>query len=785
MPIITQTGFIGNQPTYDPDKDSFTFVTQHDPQDFTDRPENELKRIKANEVIYFIGGEAIPAEDGTIKKGNEYLKNRDILALDYDFKDAAFTHDQFTDHIRNKLKNVNYELSPSTTCNETDVKYHLFIELDRPLDREEYLYTLRMIGKWLSLPYTEDDPLNAMPYDKTLGLYTPADRSDSETFVNAATGEVLERETLTLPYDVKMETWAQWIGMSVITANNADYEAFQNTFANPLIVPENSTRIANTRKKKDFDSLDVSYTAGKEYTREEAKQVIKDLLPQYLEQKHGDSYGGADKFYCLNPQHSNDSDPSMHYYSKTEDGQEHLFCYGCDANYDTFNLIAIDYNLSEFNDQLNKACEIFNISIQQKTDYEITIAANETEASDEVEGMRAEIEALDLSEYTINNFPNRLKPFLNKDEEKRLYTNTSPKKHLQSFVDHIIKSADTPPISTGFKELDKRLDGGLYEGLYSVGAISSLGKTTLMLQMTDQIAQQGKDVLIFSLEMSRYEIMAKTLSRLTYEITREDRKEKFISDTGTELFNARTTRQISDFRRYNGYVDAYGTKHPPYSDYQKEIIQRSIEKYETFNDCVYIHEGVGDIGVLDVRKAIEKHEEYTGNTPVVLIDYTQILAPFNDRATDKQNTDKAVTELKRIARDFKTPVLSISSFNRQNYNESVNMSAFKESGSIEYSSDVVIGLQFARQRYIDKENATKNSNQPKVKLDHDVEKQRNPRHIELKLLKNRNGETGKSLDFRYNALFNHFEDTKDDLSEPFTFTGELAQQIGKKKYVEM
>ena len=60
----------------------------------------------------------------------------------------------------------------------------------------------------------------------------------------------------------------------------------------------------------------------------------------------------------------------------------------------------------------------------------------------------------------------------------------------------------------GVCALDRALDGGLYEGLYIVGAISSLGKTTLVTQIGDQIASGGQDVLVFSLEMARAELMA-------------------------------------------------------------------------------------------------------------------------------------------------------------------------------------------------------------------------------------------------------------------------------------
>jgi len=126
------------------------------------------------------------------------------------------------------------------------------------------------------------------------------------------------------------------------------------------------------------------------------------------------------------------------------------------------------------------------------------------------------------------------------------------------------------------------------------------------------------------------------------------------------------------------------------------LIDEAIKNYETFGQQIYILEGIGNIGVNEIRNQINQHIQFTGKAPVVIVDYLQILAPSNERATDKQNTDKAVLELKRISRDYKIPVLGISSFNRENYNVEVSMQAFKESGAIEYSSDVLIGLQLYR-----------------------------------------------------------------------------------------
>ena len=309
---------------------------------------------------------------------------------------------------------------------------------------------------------------------------------------------------------------------------------------------------------------------------------------------------------------------------------------------------------------------------------------------------------------------------LEAEREKYLQTNTAA--HIQAFLNGIADSVDTPFIPTGISSLDKILDGGLYEGLYVVGAISSLGKTTLVCQIADQIAQGGHDVLIFSLEMARHEIMAKSISRHTLL--------DVLQNSGN-MRDAKTTRGITTGVRYLDYSQA-----------EKALIQRAVTEYASYAQNIYIHEGIGDIGVAEIRDTVQRHITFTGKTPVVVIDYVQILAPADIRATDKQNTDKAVLELKRISRDFKTPVIGISSLNRASYKESISMEAFKESGSLEYGSDVLIGLQL-------KGAGGKNFNANEAK-------QKNPREIELVILKNRNGSTGNKIELEYYPLFNYF-----------------------------
>lgn len=304
------------------------------------------------------------------------------------------------------------------------------------------------------------------------------------------------------------------------------------------------------------------------------------------------------------------------------------------------------------------------------------------------------------------------------------YLKTSTAHYLQSFVDGIADSVNTSYISTGFEKLDEELDGGLYEGLYTVGAISSLGKTTFILQIADQIAQSGTDVLIFSMEMARAELISKSISRHTLQI---------VTATDGDTKNAKTARGITT-----------GSRYIKYSPTERKLIQDAIQAYSEYSEHIYISEGVGDIGAEQIRETVKKHILYTGNTPIVIVDYLQILAPYSERATDKQNTDKAVLELKRISRDHKTAVIAISSFNRMNYKEAVTMEAYKESGAIEYSSDVLLGLQL--------KGAGSKS------FDANEAKKKNPREVELVILKNRNGRTGQNISYRYYPLFNYFEE---------------------------
>lgn len=337
------------------------------------------------------------------------------------------------------------------------------------------------------------------------------------------------------------------------------------------------------------------------------------------------------------------------------------------------------------------------------------------------------------------------------------YLETSTAGTFDGFLDYLRRNANRNPIPTGFPSLDKILNGGLVPGLYIMGAVSSLGKTALMVNFADNIAAAGTDVLYFSLEMSKYELMARSVSRLSFKMA-GDRKEN-------------TDDAFTTFGVLFGAKNISGPG---------SLLSDAMEAYrQLVAPHIWYFEGVGSISVDEIKEKVQTHITKTGRKPVVFVDYLQIIQPPDPRATDKHNTDVIVTTLKQLSRDEDIPVFCISSLNRMNYNEPVNMAAFKESGAIEYGSDVLIGLQLYGIGYKagEKEQARKARIQEivtKAEKDDCIS-------IQVRVLKNRNGRRGESGELKFTKKFNSFFEIPEDFKEVYTdenpFDDDEEQQV--------
>ncbi|GHT47613.1 hypothetical protein AGMMS49936_08720 [Endomicrobiia bacterium] len=374
----------------------------------------------------------------------------------------------------------------------------------------------------------------------------------------------------------------------------------------------------------------------------------------------------------------------------------------------------------------SKKCQELRLAIKNDSKYPFITVDWETDI------LKSE-NSLSALRKAVENASNIIK--IKKDIKK-----TNVGNNFTSILKQMVKTGYTPAIKTGFERLDEALGGGLYDGkLYVIGAISSLGKTSFALNIADNIASTGRDVLVFSLEMGKYELMTKSISRGTFELCLKE---------GMNINNhqALSALEISDKFSYKKY-----------SKEKKEILQLAIDNYTTTKaEHIYISEGMGDIGVRQLRETIDNFKQLGHSAPVVMVDYMQILAPYNQSLNDKQNVDKNATELKRISRDYNIPVILISSFNRTNYLNEVSFESFKESGSIEYAADVVIGLQLkiaGRQNWTESKPTLNEKreivNEAKVK---------NPREIELVILKNRMYKAWNKIIFNYYPQFDYFEE---------------------------
>ena len=269
------------------------------------------------------------------------------------------------------------------------------------------------------------------------------------------------------------------------------------------------------------------------------------------------------------------------------------------------------------------------------------------------------------------------------------------------------------PIATGFNRLDEVTNGGLRSGLTVLGATSSAGKTTLCVQIGDYIAAHGRPVLFVSIEQSGRELVSKSLSRMMAQ--------RGYKSVPMWAMNSPKERGLWSEGKTAALVEAcneYVNQIAPNLLYLSASKQPTVEKVE------------------------EQAKEIAGKrgvSPVVIVDYLQLLAPRNERDTDKRAADFNVSQLRRIARDMQAPVIAISSLNRTSYSGVIEMESFKESGGIEYGADLLIGLQPYNMAGRMGAARGEDARRKRAKEVMDEFKRKTIRECEIVVLKNRNG----------------------------------------------
>ena len=288
---------------------------------------------------------------------------------------------------------------------------------------------------------------------------------------------------------------------------------------------------------------------------------------------------------------------------------------------------------------------------------------------------------------------------------------------LNGLNDDIRDFSKSKDRKTGYSNLDEL--NGLYNGLYVIGAVSSLGKTSFTYQLGDQLAQGGEKVLYFSLEQSRLELLTKSISRITAQ---------------TDYKNAVTGLEIR-------------------KGFKNDTVNNAIKAYEPTAKNMQVIECNFDANVNYIKNYVEKYIKYIGVKPVVIIDYLQIIPPVNVGEQTKDAVDYNVRALKKMQSENDLLVFVISSINRSNYLAPIDFESFKESGGIEYTADVVWGLQL---EVLYSELFTKEKQIIKKREAVKEAKKEHPRKIVLECLKNRYGVSNYSVGFTYHSRYDLF-----------------------------
>jgi len=264
---------------------------------------------------------------------------------------------------------------------------------------------------------------------------------------------------------------------------------------------------------------------------------------------------------------------------------------------------------------------------------------------------------------------------------------------------------------TGFKNIDEQQF--FNPGLYVIGATPAAGKTTFCWQLLEQLAERGEDCIYCSYEMSGLELFTKTAARRL-----------FLKDKQTSLTAAEIRR------------GSWST--------QLDCVIREVANSKTNLQVLELQDETIDELLIRLKPLCFDKQK----APVICLDYLQIV-PSSKEST-KLGVDDSVRKLKKLQRDTNSTFIVISSFNRANYTQGVSFESFKESGNIEYTADVVWALQLYILNSINPNNIA--DSRKKI----DVAKRQQPRQIQLKCLKNRQG-TNYDCFFNYFSAHDYFE----------------------------
>lgn len=306
---------------------------------------------------------------------------------------------------------------------------------------------------------------------------------------------------------------------------------------------------------------------------------------------------------------------------------------------------------------------------------------------------------------------------------------------IDSFLDEV-QTRMYEPLPTGIRDIDLALDGGfMRQQLICLGAAPGAGKTALAQWIFEGMAAKGIGCIFLNLEMSRNQVLARSLARCA----------------------ARNGHTISSVKILRGY---------DWSEDQRAAIMAAADEYKrtVAPHMIYNPDKVTadlDIILEFLEQEALKAEAKGRPAPCVVLDYLQIVTG-RDHEDGTELIKRAVRDLKNFAVRHNTVVFLIIAHNREsNRSGSITMESGRDTSAIEYSGDTQIGLTFTRclKGWKDEKGVKHEKGKNPDDLTQDERKE-----ITLKIVKSRFGGVGRRVDLRfdgetmtYTQLYKDFE----------------------------
>ena len=264
---------------------------------------------------------------------------------------------------------------------------------------------------------------------------------------------------------------------------------------------------------------------------------------------------------------------------------------------------------------------------------------------------------------------------------------------MDKFEEYIVDTQENRKLSTGFKRLDAMLRYGLHKGSYFVDATPQYLKNGFMQQIADRAAESGVDVLYISTELTRYDLMVDTISRLSYEMNKKD-EEKAVSSmaimTGEKGADIRSLKD--ELNWYRGRI----------SEHLFVLDQEAVSEYvENMEDA-----SAGDILAELIRSIVTEG----AHKPVVFIDNIENILSVEDSEDMKPLMDG----IRKLAKKLGIPIIMSYGYAPAESENELDPDEIEYHKSLGNMCDVYLELKYADMITEDYEELTEDDIQEMV-----------------------------------------------------------------------